>query len=606
MTDAADEPIPPVESGLRPATDILLAGRLRIPAGTEALILGLEGVLLDTLVTDAELIGRTVQDVFGTSVEIPTAALREGMSDRGSARLLSILIAAGIDPSAADYTRVVNRYSELWASTRRRAQNAVLEVLADAEHRSLSIGVVSDNPVEIVRAMLAEAGLRDWIDVIVDPGPEPPAAPRVSAYLEATRRLAVSPSNCVVIDNSCAAVEAAALAGCYTIGIATGADSFDTLRDSPFTGDCVPDFTVRARLAALGFPAPAVIEDPERRESAEPDTVLPDDSFIRLDREDCPYPLPQTVAAELAEFVTPGTVRTYPGIAALRSSLADYCGVADEQILPVNGARQAIELVLRALLRPGRTMLVARPAYPYYGQLARSAGARILGVPFEEELRFPYRGFAAAAAQADLIVLINPNNPTGTGVDRDFIEQLLRAHPSTPIMVDEAYYEFTGATVADLTLRHDNLVVVRTFGKAFAMPGLRLGYLVAHPWVLDGLGASESIGVNELAVVAGQAHLADLGASRVEWTETMRVVKPLVVGGLREIGLGVLPGAANFVLVRPSVAGAVEQLRGAGILVQPMREPGLADMFRMAIGTYGQMIEVIEVFREQLRGGPME
>ncbi len=511
---------------------MLLAGRLRVPATTEALIFGLEGVLLDTLVRDGG----------------------------------------------------------------RRAQDAVLDILADAEHRSFSIGVVADSPVDTVVALLGEAGLRDWVDVIIGQAADP------DAYREVARRLGVAPSNCVVIDNSRAAAEAATRAGCYTIGVATGPDSFDTLVDSPFTSDCVPDFTVRARLAALGFRARLPDDDPYLPWRQDPSLPVPSERYSWPTGDTCPYPLPQSVAAELSGFVAAAADRTYPNADDLGSALGAYCGVAEEQIMVTNGARQGIELVLRAVLRPGRKMAVARPEYPVYGRVARACGASILGVPYEVGLRFPYRGFAAAAALADLIVLINPNNPTGTPVERDFIERILRAHPSTPVVVDEAYYEFTEKSVVDLTLRHDNLIVVRTFGKAFAMPGLRLGYLVGDPRVLNEIGAEpDLLGVNELAVVAGCAHLSDIDASRVHWIEAMRVVKPLLVGGLRELGVRVMPGAANFVIIAPPGGRLpADRIRQAGVLLQPFRGWGQEGRFRMAVGTYGEVVDGLAVVRKCL------
>ncbi|WP_338760435.1 aminotransferase class I/II-fold pyridoxal phosphate-dependent enzyme [Nocardia vulneris] len=536
MINVSDGSTASGESARTSATELLLAGRLRIPSATEALIFGLADVLINTH-----------RDVAP------------------------------------------------------RAQHGVLGILADAERRSLSIGVVADETTDAVRTFLHAARLDDSVDVIVGSDIDRTVPPGPSAYLEAARRLRVAPSNCVVIANSCAAVEAAARAGCYTIGVATGSDSFESLLGSPFTSDCVPDFSVRARLTALGFPARPVVEDLDVAESEDMRSSL-DESRIRLDREDCPYPLSPRVAAELDAFVSAGSVRNAPGRAELCSSLASYCGVVEAQILPTNGARHGIGLILRALLRPGRTMLVAQPEYQYFGQVARWIGARILGVPYEKGLRFPYADFAAAAAQADLIVLINPNNPTGTGVEREFVEQLLQTHPSTPVVVDEAYYEFTGTTVTDLTVRYDNLIVIRTFSKAFAMPGLRLGYVVAHPSLVDELGgAPERHEVNDLAVAAGRAHLADIAASRVQWTETMRVVKPLVVGTLQEIGVHVTPGEANFALVEPrGGVVAVERLRQAGFLVRPCRRPVMEGMIRIAIGTYGEMVASLAVVQECL------
>lgn len=326
------------------------------------------------------------------------------------------------------------------------------------------------------------------------------------------------------------------------------------------------------------------------------------DGLIRLDRNESTAPLSSAVAEALTAHIRRHGVHGYPEYSPLAAALAAYCGVPAGSILPTNGSDQGIEICLRAFLSPGASMLVARPEFVIFGHTAGLLGADIVGVPYGPDLEFPYAEFRAAAATArpDLIVFVNPNNPTGTPVDVEFVVELVEAYPETPVVVDEAYFEFTGVTVAPLVRQYPNLVVLRTFSKAFAMAGLRLGYVVARPEVVDQLVKIRNpFDVNSLAVVAGLTQLGRLDEMRASVAEMMGRTKPAVVGFFRRNGVPVWPGAANFLLVRPPVcAETVDRLRAAGILVRRMTPPPLAGMFRMNLGTPDEMATFLDVYRD--------
>jgi len=324
------------------------------------------------------------------------------------------------------------------------------------------------------------------------------------------------------------------------------------------------------------------------------------EGLIRLDRNEATVPLSPAVAEALVAHINRYGVHGYPEYPRLAAALAEYCGVPAEFVLPTNGSDQAIDICLRAFLAPGATMLVARPEFVIFGHAAGLAGADVVGVPYGPDLEFPYAEFrAAAAARPDLIVFVNPNNPTGTPVDVGFVMELVEAYPDTPVVVDEAYFEFTGVTVAPLTRQHANLIVLRTFSKAFAMAGLRLGYVVARPEIVDELVKIRNpFDVNSLAVVAALAQLDRLDEMRASVAELMGRTKPAVVDFFHRYGVPVWPGAANFLLVRPP--GCDETMRGlraAGILVRRMTAPALAGMFRMNLGTPEEMATFMSVYR---------
>lgn len=327
--------------------------------------------------------------------------------------------------------------------------------------------------------------------------------------------------------------------------------------------------------------------------------------FLRLDRNESTQPVSGELAAALSEYISTRGVHSYPEAERLTVPLSDYCGVPSSFVVATNGSDQAIDLCLRAFLGPGRRMVVATPEFAVFGHVAGLLGAEVHGVPFDDDLGFPYRQFSSAAAtRPDLIVVINPNNPTGTPVDVDYIEHLATSHPDTPVLVDEAYYEFTGATAVDLVASHPNVVVLRTFSKAFAMAGLRLGYVVAHSDIAFEITKLRNpFDVNELAVVAAATQLAHMEPVREHVASIMDKAKPMTLDFFAAHGVPVVAGAANFMLVRPDdTTQAIDALRAAGILVRSMSAPSLAGMFRMSVGTPDEMRTFVDAYATHVMG----
>ncbi|WP_191094383.1 aminotransferase class I/II-fold pyridoxal phosphate-dependent enzyme [Nocardia colli] len=587
-----------------PLGRLTLAGRLSVPDETEALIIELDGVLLDLRSHDHQIVNQALHDRYAGDIDIPREVVQANSGQSAAEFWRRILAAAGITLNQTQTWEIIHRYDELRLSAPPRVHRGIVEVLTDAEYHFVNIAVVSAMSAGNISLLLAKVGLRDRVDEIVGNDiagmTDPPAPDR---YLEAARRLEARPANCVALVDSLLGAEAAARAGCYPVGIATGGNSFDELAESLFTADDLPDLSQRAPMTRVRIPPWILAAQPYPSERSDSDRP----GGLRLDRNESTYPIPESVAAALTEHVLGRGERDAADLDRLVASLAEYCGVAEDFILPTSGADQAIDLTLRSFLRAGRRMLVAQPEYPVYGHVAALAGAEILGIPHDQELRFPCAQFRAAAAEGrpDLIVLTNPNTLTGAGVDREFIAELVQDHQDVPVLVDETYHEFTGETVVELTAAQENLIVVRSFSHAFAMAGLRLGYVVASPLAVRQLAKLRNpFDISDLAVVAARANLADLDSVRADWAETMTVVKPMVVAELRELGLEVLPGRANFVLVRPAgCADLVELLRKEKILVRPLHGPVLDGMFRMTLGSWEEAVHAMAVCRAAVRGG---
>ena len=321
--------------------------------------------------------------------------------------------------------------------------------------------------------------------------------------------------------------------------------------------------------------------------------------YLRLDLNENTQALPASVVEQMAQLIRERGVHCYPDYRGFGAQLSSYCAVPEDWLLATNGSDQGIDIVLRAFLTQGDEMVVARPEFAMFGNIANLLGARIVGVPYGDRFQFPYDTFhEAISSDTRLIVIINPNNPTGTPVTLDYIEWLLVRFPNVPILVDEAYYEYTGTSALDFLKRYDNLIVLRTFSKAFAMAGLRLGYIIARPALITHFEKIRGpFAVNSVALVAAAAQLAHLDNMQAQVKEVMLRAKPFTSAFLRENNIDFIEGAANFFLVSmPNVDSMVEHLKSHQILVRPLRGPRLDGWVRMSLGSLSEMQRVKAAF----------
>ncbi|CAK0772550.1 Histidinol phosphate aminotransferase [Gammaproteobacteria bacterium] len=314
--------------------------------------------------------------------------------------------------------------------------------------------------------------------------------------------------------------------------------------------------------------------------------------YLRLDLNESTQPIPDQAIARMMKFISQVGVQCYPEYQGFIKKLSSYCGVAENWLLATNGSDQGIDIVLRAFLSPGDEMVIARPEFAMFGNIAQLLEARIAGVPYTTEFLFPYEKFHEGISQATrLIVIINPNNPTGTIVSLEYIEWLLQRFPNLPILVDEAYYEYTGSTAMEFMRRHDNLIILRTFSKAFAMAGLRLGYVMARPELITHFEKIRGpFAVNSLAVEAATVQIEYLEKMRAHVDEIMKIAKPFTKKFLAAHNIKFFDGAANFLLITmPNINDMVEHLKSNRILVRPLHGTGLDGLIRMGIGTLDEM-----------------
>ncbi len=285
----------------------------------------------------------------------------------------------------------------------------------------------------------------------------------------------------------------------------------------------------------------------------------------------------------------------YPDAACYRLThvLAERLGVAPGALIFGNGSNEVIDILIRALVSPGENVVYGWPSFIVYPLTC--------GVHFECGRPVPLTGddrhdLAAMADAVDertkLLIVCNPNNPTGTYNTAAELQQLLAAVPERVIVaIDEAYYEFVTADDYPQTIPwlqdHPNLVVLRTFSKIHSLAGLRVGYGVGHPDLVAELHKTrEPFNVNSLAQAAALAVLADPDETRRR-RERNAERRSELVAGLERLGLRVTPSQTNFVLVRcpGSAAEITDALLRRGVIVRPMHQFGLGDgALRISVG----------------------
>ncbi len=314
---------------------------------------------------------------------------------------------------------------------------------------------------------------------------------------------------------------------------------------------------------------------------------------VNLSANENTHELPEEVRAAIDAALLDTPLNRYPDpmANALRDALAERHGVSREMVCVGNGGDEVLFNLLFAFGGPGRTVVTCPPDFAEYANFATMCECELCPVWRDpEDFSIDADELVEAARDAALVILTSPNNPTGDLLDRALVERLLDETDAL-VLVDEAYVEFApeGASVIDLVAKRPRLMVLRTLSKAFGLAGLRVGYLVAHPSVVDALGAIRQIYSVDvvaqavaLAAIRERAAMAGVVADIVSERERL-------LAGLAEIpGVRAWPSAANFVLVRvPGAAEVRRRLRDEhSILVRDFSAaPGLGDCLRLSVGT---------------------
>ncbi|MBI4407442.1 MAG: histidinol-phosphatase [Candidatus Kerfeldbacteria bacterium] len=278
-------------------------------------------------------------------------------------------------------------------------------------------------------------------------------------------------------------------------------------------------------------------------------------------------------------------LQRYPEYGDLAEQVGNYVQVPGSSILVTNGSDQGIDLIFRAFVEVGDGVVLPEPSFAMFKQCADIQGACIV---------------RQIKPNTKLIVICNPNNPTGALTPLLTIEALAKTNPNTIILIDEAYAEFSGVTAIPLMTQYPNIIVTRTFSKAFGLASVRMGYIVANSTYIQEL--KKIMGpydLNSAGVTAVRVALADTSYVTSYVQEVMQQAKPLVELFFRKNSIEYYPSQANFVLFKPDQAEHVAQrLEQAGYRLRLQRHPSIAGTLRVSIGTVPQMRRFINVYQQ--------
>ncbi|MFM7454935.1 MAG: pyridoxal phosphate-dependent aminotransferase [Cyanobium sp.] len=345
--------------------------------------------------------------------------------------------------------------------------------------------------------------------------------------------------------------------------------------------------------------------------------------MLRLDfNENTVGPSPRVVEALLA--IPAEQIAVYPEYDGLREALianlaaqppaAQPRPLQPEQIGLFNGVDAAIHAIFHAYGDRGDTLLTTSPTFGYYNPCARMQGMAIAAIPYRlPDFAFPLEeiraallepvGTTSAQRPPRLLLICNPNNPTGTRLAPQPILELAAAAPHTLVVVDELYEAFSGDSVLPLAdfAATPNLVVLRSLAKTAGLAGLRMGFAIGAAPVIDRIGrVTGPYDINSFAVTAAHAALADQAYTDAYVAEVGRA-RTWLLNQLQSAGVRHHAGGGNYLLIWPGrPAHAVEQgLRRAGILVRSMAgKPLIEGSLRVSIGTCAQMERFWQAYRE--------
>lgn len=337
---------------------------------------------------------------------------------------------------------------------------------------------------------------------------------------------------------------------------------------------------------------------------------------IKLASNENPLGPSAKVRAAIAEHLSRGSLSLYPDGSGfrLKKKIAEFHAIEPERITLGNGSNDILEFVARVFLGPDRAALFSAYAFAVYPIAAQAQNAQAVVVPAlpADHPQMPYghdlAGFTKMLREdVSVVMLANPNNPTGTWADAARLEAFIaEAPPRTLIVLDEAYIEYMEPGLRPDSRawldQYPNLVVTRTFSKTYGLAGLRAGYALSHPSVADLLNrVRQPFNMNSLALFAAEVALGD--QEHVQRAVALnRAQMQRLRTELAALGLSVLPSQANFLTVgfgrdsAPIHQGLLER----GIIVRPMGSYGLPQFLRVTVGTEDENSRFLAALRESL------
>jgi len=313
--------------------------------------------------------------------------------------------------------------------------------------------------------------------------------------------------------------------------------------------------------------------------------------FIKLNTNENPYPCSPAVKRAVGQVCQDGLHR-YPDplATAFRMRAGELLGVDPDWILCGNGSDDILTIVTRALVDPGESVRFAYPGYVLYRTLAEIQGAQCEAIQFEPDWTLGPK-FSARSEGLKLVFLANPNSPSGTMLGPEQV-RAIAAELSCPLLVDEAYVDFAEGDCLSLVAECANVMVSRSLSKSYALSGLRFGFLVARPAIIEQFRkVKDSYNCDSISIAGATAAIDDQ-AWLAENRAAILATRVRLTEAVRELGFAPVESQANFVWCpHPDLQlkPVYEQLKQGHILVRYMDFPGWGEGLRISVGTDEQI-----------------
>ena len=324
----------------------------------------------------------------------------------------------------------------------------------------------------------------------------------------------------------------------------------------------------------------------------------------KLDQNENPYPIPEYILSEMVDSVKNSSYNRYTGISEiekLKSDLALYTGKESKNIAIGAGADSFIHSIIEIFAINKGKIAVLTPTYPIYKLFATINGVETIEMPLRySDFSIDETIFFNSLKGVAVCFITYPNNPTGNLFDRNLIEKAIKTFSNVLFVIDEAYYEFSGDTFVDLMDLYDNIVVIRTFSKFFAVPSLRIGYVIAKPEYISLFERCQFVPYNVSLFSVSTARIL------LKYVDEFERVKDIILKEKDKIydfmkdinNINVFPSVANFLFFK-SKDNLVERLYEAGIFVRDFGKlDGKNSYFRATIGKTEENRHFMDFFKK--------
>ena len=339
------------------------------------------------------------------------------------------------------------------------------------------------------------------------------------------------------------------------------------------------------------------------------------DKNCKLDANENPFTLPEKIRSQIQKGLNDFKFNRYPDSQAtkLKSKLAEYTSLNLDQLLIGNGSDEILLMIMTAFLAPDKKAVISKPTFGMYKFYANMIGKGSYDLSLKKDFSIDWPELKKYACKDDtgLIVFCSPNNPTGNLINYEKLEKFLK-NTDKFVLLDEAYYEFSGETMIKLVNKYDNLLVIRTFSKAFALASLRIGYLAANKKIIERMEKVRSIyNSDRFSQKTATLILDEIDSFKKQW-KIIKDNREKLYSNLKKIeGIKAYRSKANFILFNTELPEKeiYLNLSTAGIKIRYLENLTLlGDSLRVTVGTEAEnknfidnLKEVIDKRKEVLR-----